>query len=395
MRMVVTLPVFIFCAFASAQEPPPDGLFDRYRLEAGEAMAKGDNKRALEVFAKIEALDMEMPAELLYFYARALVEQGAEAESLKELEKGQSLLKWFVIRAGKDSEHYESALKLLSQAESSIEAARQNATPVAGRELARNPGRQFRDCVQCPEMIVVPAGEFIMGSPAGEDKRDDDEGPQRRVVIGKPFAVGKYEVTFAEWDACVKAGGCGRHRPADEGWGRGRRPVINVSWDAAQAYAEWLSRETGKSYRLLSESEWEYAARAGTKTRYYFGNEASQLCRWGNVADQSAKREYGDWTTADCNDGYVHTVPVGSYRANKFGLHDMHGNVSEWVADCLNENYLGAPNDGRAWKSGDCSRRILRGGSWCSRPRFLRSANRGKVGTDRSYYSGFRVARTL
>ena len=258
------------------------------------------------------------------------------------------------------------------------------------------PGYQFRDCDQCPEMVVVPAGEFTMGSPSYEGGRFDNEGPQHRVVIGKPFAVGKYEVTFAEWDACVSARGCGGYRPADEGWGRGRRPVIGVSWVEAQAYVSWLSDKTGKSYRLLSESEWEYAARAGTKTRYHFGNEASQLCQWGNVADQSAKRKDENLTIANCDDGYVNTAPVGSYQANGFCLHDMHGNVWEGVEDCWNDSYAGAPNDGSAWKNGDCDFRVLRSGSWLLPPGSLRSAYRGRNTLGNQHKSnGLRVARTL
>ena len=252
-------------------------------------------------------------------------------------------------------------------------AAREKA---AREEAARKrPGSEFRDCDQCPEMVVVPAGAFIMGSPFHGEVWYDNEGPQHRVVIGKPFAVGKYEVTFAEWDACVSARGCGHH-PHEKGWGRGRRPVINVSWDDAEAYVLWLSRKTGKRYRLLSESEWEYAARAGTAGPFSFGTTIS--------LSQANYRNYG------------RTVAVGSYAANQFGLHDMHGNVQEWVWDCWNENYVGAPNDGSAWTNGDCERRPLRGGSWDLAPWNLRSAYRDWGGTgNRSGVVGFRVARTL
>ena len=241
----------------------------------------------------------------------------------------------------------------------------------------RAPGTAFRDCTECPEMVVVPAGSFMMGS-----DESSSEIPRHRVTIAKPFAVGKYEVTFAEWDACVAAGGCGGHRPGDEGWGRGRWPVINVSWDDAKAYVRWLNRKTGKQYRLPSEAEWEYAARAGTTTRYSWGDD---IGRNRANCDGCGSR----WDNEQ-------TAPAGSFRANVFGLHDVHGNVWEWVEDCWSGNYLGAPADGSAWESGDCSRRVLRGGSWDNRPWFLRSASRSGDGAgNRNDGSGFRVARTL
>ena len=205
-------------------------------------------------------------------------------------------------------------------------------------------GQRFRDCPQCPEMVVVPGGQF-----------------------GRPFAVGVYEVTFGEWDACVSGGGCGGHRPDDEGWGRGRQPVVNVSWEDAQAYVRWLSGKTGEQYRLPSEAEWEYVARAGTTTEYW----------WGDDVGRNRANCYGCGSRWD----YEQTAPVGSFAANPFGLHDVHGNVIEWVEDC--------------WE-GICSRRVLRGGSWYLRPRDLRSALRywNTTGFRLNYY-GFRVARTL
>ena len=246
------------------------------------------------------------------------------------------------------------------------------------------PGDMFRDCPECPEMVVVPAGSFTMGSPSSEKGRDDNEGPVHRVRIPAPFAVGKYEVTFAEWDACVSAGGCGGYRPKDRGWGRGRRPVIFASWKDAKAYVGWLSEKTGKEYRLLSESEWEFAARAGTTTRYSWGNAIIGRNR-ANCRGCGSRWDFKE------------TAPVGSFAANGFGLHDMHGNVYEWVEDCWNGSYAGAPSDGSAWESGDCSQRVLRGGSWYRLPRYLRAASRGWGDTGFRYYvsGGFRVARTL
>ena len=257
------------------------------------------------------------------------------------------------------------------------------------REAERKqPGQVFRDCERCPAIVVVPAGTYVMGSPASEEGRRHNEGPQRRVRIGEPLAVGVYEVTFAEWDACAGDGGCGGYRPDDEGWGRRDRPVINVSWDDAQAYVRWLSTETGEEYRLLSASEWEYVARAGTATPFYAGRTIST-----EQANYNGNYVYGAGRMGRYR---AQTVPVGSFSANAFGLHEVHGNVWEWTQDCGNEGYRGAPVDGRAWERGDCGRRVVRGGSWYSRPRNLRSAlHFGLDSGSRGSIGGFRVARTL
>ncbi len=204
------------------------------------------------------------------------------------------------------------------------------APPAAARAPSRATsvvaGEIFRDCDQCPEMVVVPAGSFTMGSPRGEGS--DDERPQHEVTIARAFAVGKYPITFDEWDACVAAGGC-KYKPEDAGWGRSRRPAINVSWNDAQEYVAWLSKKTGKPYRLLSEAEWEYAARGGTTTRYPWGNDpgTNRANFYGSGSEWSGKQ----------------TAPVGSFDPNKFGLYDMIGNVWEWVEDCWNDSYKGAP----------------------------------------------------
>ena len=257
------------------------------------------------------------------------------------------------------------------------------------------PGERFRDCPDCPQMVVIPAGRFRMGCVSGQDCYDG-EMPVHDVRIGAPFALAAHETTFAEWDACVAGGGCGGYRPSDQGWGRDGRPVINVSWDDAQSYVTWLSRTTGESYRLPSEAEWEYAARAGSRTKYHFGNAESVLCRYANHADAST--EYDSRNTS-CSDGFgTMTAPAGSFEANAFGLYDMHGNVWEWVEDCWNDGYAGAPGDGRAWQSGDCTRRVLRGGSWFNPPRILRAADRNWLPTGVRNFNhgfGFRVARTL
>ena len=252
-------------------------------------------------------------------------------------------------------------------------------TPEAERSL--KPRDTFKECAKnCPVMVVVPAGEYVMGSSASETGRSDNEGPQHKVTIAKPFAVSKFEITFDDWDACVEFGGCAY--VSDSGWGRGTRPVINVTWSDAQKYVAWFSRITGQTYRLLTEAEWEYAARAGTNTAYSWGDEIGK-------------------GKANCNGcGSVwdnkQTSPVDAFAANSFGLHDMHGNVWEWVQDCYQVSYDGAPSDGSAWTSGNCANRVRRGGSWGSDPRSLRSAYRDWLPTDvRNYNIGFHVGRTL
>ncbi len=258
------------------------------------------------------------------------------------------------------------------------------------------PDGLFRDCEACPGMVVVPAGTFVMGSPDSEEGRVGNEQPLRRVTIPAPFAVGAYEVTFAEWDACVLAGGCGGHEPDDAGWGRERRPVIDVTWEGAQAYVEWLSAETGQRYRLLSEAEWEYVARAGTEGARFWGDGESGQCDYENARDAAYLRERPSRTAAACSDGYAHTAPAGMYSPNAFGLHDVLGNVSEWTRDCWNPLYSGAPSDGSAWEEGDCTGRVFRGGSWGAGLYGLRAAIRFAVPVDyRAGTIGFRVARDV
>lgn len=260
--------------------------------------------------------------------------------------------------------------------------------PVTPPQLGTiQPGTVFSDCPECPQMVLIPAGRFLMGSPAGEPERSSDEGPQHEVQVSS-FAAGKTEVTFGQWDACVAAEGCD-HKPGDPGWGRGERPVINVSWEDAQQYVKWLSGKTGKGYRLLSEAEWEYAARAGATTAFHTGATimTAQADFNGNYTYNGSFR--GEYRRR--------TVEVGSFAANAFGLHDMHGNVWEWVQDVWHDNYSGAPADGSAWmEGGEQVRRVLRGGSWRNSPGGLRSASRSSYTRDfRDDGTGFRVARTL
>jgi formylglycine-generating enzyme required for sulfatase activity len=251
----------------------------------------------------------------------------------------------------------------------------------AETEQTLKPGDTFKECAKnCPDMIVVPAGEFTMGSPATERGRYDDEGPRHKVTIARPFAVSKFDVTFADWDACVSVGGCPEVN--DNGVRRGTRPVSNVTWDDAQQYVAWFFKMTGKPYRLLTEAEWEYAARAGTTTAYPWGNEIGK----GN----------GNCSGCGGQEDDQKISPVGSFRPNTFGLYDMVGNVWQWVEDCGHKDYNGAPTDGSAWTVRNCYQRVVRGGAWNNAPRPLRSAVRFTHSpVSRLRNLGFRIGRTL
>jgi formylglycine-generating enzyme required for sulfatase activity len=250
--------------------------------------------------------------------------------------------------------------------------------------------QHFRDCPTCPEMVVVPAGSFTMGSPANEPERLDDEA-QVRVSVPAPIAVGRFAVTFDGWDACGADGGCNGYMPGDEGWGRGKHPVINVNWDDAKAYVSWLLRKTGKTYRLLSEAEREYVTRAGTTTPFWWGSsiKPTQANYDGSRDPYEGGGSKGEYRQR--------TVPVDSFEPNPWGLYNVHGNVYDWTEDCSNDSNTGNPGDGSARTSGDCSRRVVRWGfSWWGRPRTLRSAYRVGHKTDRrDDDQGFRLARTL
>jgi formylglycine-generating enzyme required for sulfatase activity len=252
---------------------------------------------------------------------------------------------------------------------------------------SKSKGAVFRDCGGgCPEMVTIPAGSFLMGS-----ERYSREQPQHKVTIIDAIAIGRYETTFDDWEACVSGGGCVHNRaPSDEGWGKGRRPVINVSWTDAKEYVAWLSRRTGKKYRLLTEADWEYAARAGSRAIY----------PWGDNID-CGKAAYDGGPGSDCaahaGDALRRgTQLVGSHPANKFGLYDMIGNVWEWCEDNWHPDYRGAPGDGAAWDGGDASMRILRGGAWNYGPSALRTADRNWYPlSGRTFFIGFRVVREV
>ncbi len=247
----------------------------------------------------------------------------------------------------------------------------------AQAERTLKAGDAFKECSDCPDMVVVAADSFTMGSSEGSGA--PTEQPPHLVTIARPFAVAKFELTFDEWDACVVYGDCDPHISAG-GWGRGRQPVINITWLDAQRYVAWLSRVTDRRYRMLTEAEWEYAARAKTPTHFSFGNDEAPLDQYSWYAGNSDHQ----------------THPVGEKKPNPFGLYDIHGNVSEWVEDCYHDGYRGGPSDGSAWTSGNCSRRVVRGGSWLDRPRALRSATRDWFTFDQGHDNvGLRVGRTL
>ncbi len=249
-----------------------------------------------------------------------------------------------------------------------------------------NPGEIISDCSFCPEMVVMPTGVFTMGK--GE-KPLARPSPAHKVKISNIFAVGKFEITFKEWDACVSAGGCGGYTPDDKGWGRGDFPVTNVNWNDANAYVTWLSKYTGRRYRLLSEAEWEFAARGGSETLYPNGDDWRKACEIGNIG-----------STVCIGKLKPGPAPVGSFPANGFGVHDTVGNVNEWVEDCWHENYEGAPSHQRPWlKDGDCSRRVFRSGSW-NNTRYFNVTSIARWGVQTDYRGananvGFRVALDL
>jgi formylglycine-generating enzyme required for sulfatase activity len=268
-------------------------------------------------------------------------------------------------------------------------------------------------------MVAIPSGAFLMGSPATDADRDDTEGPQHRVAIGKPFALGKFELTVDQFAAFVADTNYDTGTVCDVwqdgkfdeqpgfSWRKpnfpqtGAHPAPCLSWDDAKAYLAWLSAKTGRTYRLPTEAEWEYSARASSATKFHFGDDDAQYCRFGNGVDETALNDVPGakakgWSALPCRDGYAFTAPAGSFAPNAFGLYDTHGNVFEWVEDCWNETFKGAPADGSAWLSGDCKIRVQRGGAWGYPRSYLRIAVRGRQGQAYRYINaGVRVAREI
>ena len=292
---------------------------------------------------------------------------------------------------------------------------------LAKADTPRQSGQSFQDCPNaCPEMVVIPPGTYMMGSRADDPHqgKDGEEQPRHRVTIKYAFAAGKFEITRDQYARFVQEthlrdpDGCNVHEPPHWptvmglNWHTtpfrqtGRDPVVCVSWAEARSYTQWLSKKTGHRYRLLSDAEWEYVARAGTTGEAFWGNDEKRDCEYGNGVDLTlvARFPKAKWDNViPCHDGYVNTAPVGSFKPNGFGLYDTAGNVFEWTADCWVKNYVGAPTDGSARTDGDCSKRVNRGGSWTSNPTGLRSAHRDWDDASRTRVVdlGFRVAREL
>lgn len=341
---------------------------------------------------------------------------------------------WESVRASRNPDDLEAYLRrypagaFVDLARNRLQELKRTATagPAPAPPVVQQPrppavGSVFRDCPECPEMVVLPVDRFVMGAAQGEEEAEGLEekmrgrsAPRRNVQIVEPFALGRLEVTRGQFAVFAREtshdGGKSCWTIEDGKWesrdGRNWRtpgfaqddthPVSCVSWDDAQAYVAWLSRRTRQAYRLPSEAEWEYAARAGTATRRPWGNAADNGCLHANLADQSARRRLDIAQAVACDDAHAHTAPVGSFRANAFGLHDMIGNVFEWVADCWNDDLSGVPADGAARNTGDCAMRPLRGGSFYVKPVFARTAHRLKAARAvREVDNGFRVARRL
>ena len=354
------------------QELPPEIQIDRLVVQAERETGDGEHwsaaitlERILELYA---AHDLEIPSAFWFRQAGVLQAAGLHEQAVEASTR-------YLQVAGREGEHYQAVLRILDAAEIGLAEARraqEQARAEAERAEREAAARAATIAASVPEMVVIPAGTFRMGCVTGR-RCEDWETPVREVSV-QSFEISRNEVTFAQWDVCVEYGAC--PWVPDEGWGRNDRPVIGVTWHDAQAYVSWLRRETGGAYRLPTEAEWEYAARAGAETRTIWGN--------------SVRRDQANW------DG-DRTRPVGSYAPNGFGLNDMFGNVNEWVEDCWHDSYRGAPSDGSAWVDSECSSRVRRGGSWASREATgLRAANRWGRGPDQSYvFVGFRIVRSL
>ena len=331
--------------------------------------------------------------------------QAEEAARQAELERQRIAQEikghWESFEAALEAENLDEAADNLAQVraldpeESGLAAGEQRLE--TGRQMLLERQRQaalVREAIG--EMVSIPGGTFRMGD--SRLRAPDQEKPAHSVTVPES-KMGKYEVTFAQWEACVADGGCGRYTPDDEGWGRGNRPVMNVSWNDIQGFIRWLNNRTGGNFRLPTEAEWEFAARAGSSTQYHYGNNEtywgfheSQLCRYGNHADTST---YLYTHNKSCSDGVgKRTAAVGRYQPNSYGLYDMYGNVADVVQDCWNDSYKRAPTDGSAWTQGDCGVSVIRGGSWSDGARSLRSASRWLSPRAYGYnYVGFRLAQ--
>jgi formylglycine-generating enzyme required for sulfatase activity len=364
-------------------------LLEEFRL-ADEAEARARDERERQDSAAWEKARRERSIGAIDTYLAAWPD-GLHGEEARALRRD-------LQNTANDRSAFEAAAKLHTKVayQSYIDAFPRGANVAAALQaiddLTLRPGKTFRDCPDCPTLVVVPAGSFWQGSDETRAGVLKKETPRRMVTIAEPFAVGVFEVTLAQWDACVAAGGCST-RAQDNGWGRDTRPAIMVSWNDAVEYAAWLSQSTGQAYSLPSESQWEYVARAGEESDWLGGDPAG-ICQYGNIAGSESGFR---WQHPDCADpAALETLPAGSLQANAFGLHDVIGNVAEWTLDCLNLSYLDAPADGSAWGRGICSSRMTRGGSWFTGTRDIRLPARFNLKNgDRNDFTGFRVVRKV
>jgi formylglycine-generating enzyme required for sulfatase activity len=354
----------------------PDGTLAMYAAASGKVINESAGANSLFVSELLKELRVpNLTAEEVFNRARIGVSRASNNEQVPWV--ASSLVEEFYFgrtRPGATTPGPTPAPAPPQPSPSPPAASAPAPSPSERPRTGSKAGDTFRDCTGCTELVVVPAGTFDMGSAL------EYENPAHRVTIPKPFAIGRREVTFDEWDKCAEDGAC-KYRPDDRDWGRGDRPAINLSWLDAKAFLTWLSQKTGQVYRLPSEAEWEYASRGGTNTPYWWGRDVGSR--------QANCRE--------CNTGETQkTLPAGSYKPNPFGLYDTAGNAAEWVEDCWNDNYRGAPNNGSAWTTGQCRLRVLRGGAFDSQSKYLRSTSRFRYDFDVRYIAnGFRVVREL
>jgi formylglycine-generating enzyme required for sulfatase activity len=403
--------------------------------EQESAPKERDEARAALASAQAQVADLQKQLEAASSEGKRLEQRVAETErerdeartALTSVQAQVADLQKHLEAASAESKRLEQRLAETTrehdQARTNLATARDVIAKLAKSDaalaLTAGSGAGFHDlkadgqpCPFCPELVAVPSGNFTMGAAASEG--NSSERPGHAVAIARPFALGKFAVTRGEFAAFVNAtghkmeGGCNLYTTKweiqqDRSWRsppvfqqEDSHPVVCVSWGDAHAFVAWLSQQTGKPYRLPTEAEWEHAERAGTTTRFHFGSEEAEFCRFGNAADQTAKKSHPSWPVLPCSDGYVHTAPVGSFLPNQFGLYDMIGNARQWVEDCYHESYDSAPSDGSAWTEADCKRHVIRGAAWTTFPEALRSSLRSWGGVNfRCFNAGFRVARTL
>jgi formylglycine-generating enzyme required for sulfatase activity len=384
-----------------ARMDAPMGSFIAYSTAPGATAADGTGKNSPYTLALTKAIQKPgIPIEEAFRDARVEVIAATQKEQIPW--ESSSLTGAFSFSPGARSTETAAAVAPAPAPE-----------PAASASTARTPTTppaKITMCKDCPEMVSIPAGSFTMGSPSGEDDRQANEGPQKKISI-RGFSMGKYPVTRGQFAEFIQQTG---YQPARQcyselsggKWGNTSKahwmspgfsqtdkdPVVCVSWTDAVAYVQWLSKATGKPYRLPSESEWEYAARAGTTGSHYWGDDADDACKYANAGDLAAKKKYSNWKVVDCDDGYAYTSPVGKFQPNKFGLYDMLGNVKQMVAGCLTPTLDPVPSDGSVGDE-NCDEHPLRGSSWESIPSVMRSASRqSDLSDEAGFHYGFRVA---